>query len=150
MKPDPFASVLHEWIGVFMRRSMRDLILYSRESGLSMSQMGALFHIHSRGACGVSEIGDSLGTSSAAASQMLERLVRQGLVVRAEDPEDRRAKRITVTDLGLRVLQESFRARLGWVDELAQGLSPSEQEQVRASLKLMIERANQLDAGEQA
>ena len=149
MKSDPFAAVLHEWIGVFMHRSMRELILYSRESGLSMSQMGALFHIHRKGACGVSEIGDSLGTSSAAASQMLERLVRQGLVVRAEDPEDRRAKRITVTELGLRVLRESFRARLGWVDELAQGLSPSEQEQVRASLMLMIERARHLDAGGQ-
>ena len=150
MKSDPFAAVLHEWIGVFMRRSMRDLILYSRESGLSVPQIGALFHIHGKGACGVSEIGDDLGTTSAAASQMLERLVRQGLIVRAEDPDDRRAKLITVTDLGLQVLQESFRARLGWLDELAHVLSPSEQEQVMAGLKLMIERANQLDAGEQA
>jgi DNA-binding MarR family transcriptional regulator len=78
---------------------------------------------------------------------MLDRLVQQGLVARVEDPQDRRAKRITVTAQGLQVLQESFRARLGWVDELAQVLSLSEQEQVRESLELLIERTNQLDAG---
>jgi len=132
MKPDPFTAVLHELIGVFMRRSMSDLILYSRESGLSVSQIGALSHIHVKGACGVSEIGDDLGTTSAAASQMLERLVRQGLIVRAEDPDDRRAKRITLTELGLRAVQEIFRARLGWLDELTHVLSPSELEQVTA------------------
>ena len=62
-----------------MHRSMRHFLRYARESGLSMSQFGALFHIHRRGSSGVTDLGDHLGVTSAAASQMLDRLVQQGL-----------------------------------------------------------------------
>ena len=73
---DPLILTLQEWIGTFMRRSMRSLILYSKENELSMSQIGALFQIN-RGRSNVSDLGEGLGITSAAASQMLERLVQQ-------------------------------------------------------------------------
>jgi hypothetical protein len=40
---------LHKWIEIFMRHSMQHFIRYSRESGISMSQLGTLFHIHRMG-----------------------------------------------------------------------------------------------------
>ena len=72
---DPLPPILQEWIGIFMRRSMRSLIQYIKENDLSMSQIGALFQIQ-RGKSNVSELGEGLGISTAAASQMLERLVQ--------------------------------------------------------------------------
>ncbi len=92
--PDPFVLALQNWVGMFMHRSMRDSIRFAKENGLSMSQVGAMFHIR-HGVDGVSDIGDDLGVTSAAASQMLERLVQAGLVTRTEDPHDRRAKQGT-------------------------------------------------------
>jgi hypothetical protein len=77
---DPFIAALQECIEVFMRHSMRNLIHSSREKGLSMSQVGALFFIHRTGSRGVTDLGDHLGVTSGAASQMLERLVQQDLV----------------------------------------------------------------------
>jgi DNA-binding MarR family transcriptional regulator len=146
MEPSaPLAVILQEWIDVFMRRSMRNLIRRSKERGLSMSQIGALFHIHHQGTSGVSDVGDDLGITSAAASQMLERLVQQELVVRSEDPHDRRAKRITLTDKGHQMLHESIRARQGWLEDLASALDPGEQEQIIAALRLLIAKANQLE-----
>jgi DNA-binding MarR family transcriptional regulator len=142
---DPFITTLHEWIGIFMRRSMRNFLLYSKEKGFSMSQIGALFHLHRMGACGVSDIGDDLGVTNAAASQMLERLVQQQMITRSEDPNDRRFKQIVLTDKGRQVLQESIHARQGWLEDLARALSPGEQEQVVAALHILIEKANQLE-----
>jgi DNA-binding MarR family transcriptional regulator len=145
MQPiDPFVATLQKWIEVFMRRSMRNFICYSKEAGLSMSQIGALFHI-CRGASGVSDIGDDLGVTSAAASQMLERLVRQELIVRSEDPQDRRVKQIVLTDKGRQTLQESLQARQGWLDDLANTLSAGEKEQIMAALNILIDKASQLD-----
>jgi DNA-binding MarR family transcriptional regulator len=140
-----FVATLHKWIEIFMRRSMRSFILYSKESGLSMSQIGALFQVHRRGTCGVSDIGDGLGITSAAASQMLDRMVQQGLIERSEDPHDRRVKQIILTEKGREILLESIHARQGWLDDLAAMMTPKEQEQIVAALRIMIEKATQLD-----
>jgi DNA-binding MarR family transcriptional regulator len=142
---DQLTAALREWVGVSMRRSMRHLLLYSRESGLSMSQMGALLLVHRKGVGGVSDIGDHLGITSAAASQMLERLVQQGIVVRSEDPHDRRVKQIALTQKGRRILQESIQARQSWVDDLARLLTPAEQKQVTAALNMLVEKSGQLE-----
>ncbi|MEW6717482.1 MAG: MarR family transcriptional regulator [Chloroflexota bacterium] len=140
---DPFVVTLKKWIEVSMRRSMRNFLHYARESGLSMSQIGTLFHLHHMGSSGVTDLGDHLGVTSAAASQMLERLVQQGLILRSEDPNDRRVKQIILTDKGNRVLEEGIRARQGWLDNLAESLSASEKEQITAALNILIDKAGQ-------
>ncbi len=144
MPADPFVTTLKEWLEISMRHSMRNFIRFARERGFSMSHLGALFHLHRLGSCGVTEIGDHLGVTSAAASQMLDRLVQQGLVSRSEDPEDRRVKRIVLTDRGRRILEESLRARQSWLEDLAQILSESEKAEATAALSLLITKLEQL------
>jgi DNA-binding MarR family transcriptional regulator len=142
--PDRFNDTLREWIEAFMRRSMRNFIRYSRENGLSMSQIGALFQIQ-RGEGGVTDLGDELGVSSAAASQMLERLLQQELILRTEDPHDRRAKHLVLTDKGRQILQETIHARQGWLTELADTLSDGEKEQIIAALNVLIDKTINLE-----
>jgi DNA-binding MarR family transcriptional regulator len=138
-------ATLQKCAAIFMRRSMRQVLRIAKEDGLSMSQVGAMLHIHRMGVSGVSDIGDDLRVSSAAASQMLDRLVGQGLVVRSEDPRDRRVKQIVLTEAGQRRLQEILHARQGWLESLADLLTPEEQTQIVAALKTLIERADQLE-----
>jgi DNA-binding MarR family transcriptional regulator len=141
---DPFVATLHQWIEVSMQRSMRNFIRYARETGLSMSQLSAMFYLHRRGRSGVTDLGDHLGVTSAAASQMLERLVQQGLILRSEDPNDRRVKQIVLTDKGCRILEEGIRARQGWLDDLANAVSDSEKEPIMAALNILIDRTNHI------
>lgn len=129
---------------MFMHRSMRNFILYSKETGLSMPQMGALFHLL-KGYGGVTELGDELGVTSAAASQMLERLVQLKLIIRTESQHDRRAKVIVLTDKGRQTLKDSIKARQGWLGDLAETLSPAEREQIIAALNILIEKARLLE-----
>jgi DNA-binding MarR family transcriptional regulator len=141
---DPFVVTLQKCIEVFMQRSMRDFLGYVRESGLSMSQLGALFQIHHRESSGVTDLGDKLGVTSSAASQLLERLVQQELILRSEDPSDRRVKQLILTDKGRQVLQESIRARQSWLSDLAKTLSDCEKEGIIAALNTLIAKANHL------
>lgn len=136
-------AALHEWMDLFMRRSMRDLVLFARGSNLSMAQIGTLFHIHGKVVCSVSDIGDDLGTTRAAASQMIDRLVQQGLILRSEDPRDRRTRQIRLSDKGRRALVDSVHARLRWLDDLVGGLTPAEQQQVTDALDILLAKARQ-------
>lgn len=142
---DPFLISLHEWISVFMRRSMQNVMRHTRDCGWSMSQLGTLMIIHRRGTTAVSEIGEELGVTNAAASQMLDRLVNEGLIYRTEDPNDRRVKQIKLTEKGRRIIQESFEARHGWLIDLADNLSSSEKEQARQTLHVLTERARKFE-----
>ena len=139
---NPFEDTLKTWVEVFLRHSMRNLNQYIKEQGLSMSQMGALFYIHRKGAIGVSDLGEEQGVTSAAASQMLDRLVQQGMVSRSEDPHDRRLKQIVLTELGAQILHQGIMARQTWLIDLVSSLPPSEQQQVLPALQILIEKAN--------
>jgi DNA-binding MarR family transcriptional regulator len=141
---DPFLPTLHKWFELLMRRTMHNALRFSKDRGLSMSQIGAMFQIH-HGTGGVSEIGDELGVTSAAASQMLERLVQQGFIVRSEDPQDRRFKKIVLTGEGHKLLDEVIQTRQSWLNDLADLMTPEEKEQVTGALNILIEKLNQLE-----
>jgi len=145
MSETDVTTSLEKLLETFMRRTMHNFILYAKKHELSMSQIGALFAIRRKGACGVSDIGDHLGITAAATSQMLNRLVEQDLIERSEDPADRRVKRIVLTHLGMQTLQESIRARQNWIRRLADTLTADEQEQISTALNLLLEKAQQLD-----
>jgi len=139
------AASLQEWFGIFRRNLMRNIFAYAKDRGLTMAQFGALLHIFHKGACGVSDIGSDLGVTNSAASQMLERLVQQKIITRSEDPADRRVKQIVLTDKGRQILEESEHANQSWLEELVSKMTPTEQEQVRTGLVILIEKAGQLE-----
>lgn len=141
----PLSQILHEWMCVTIRYSMRGFMLYAKQNNYSVPQLNVLFRLQHKGSCGVSELADEMGVTAAAASQLLERLVQQGLVQRSEDPLDRRNRRMTLTEAGQQVVQESVAARQSWLDRLPALLSETEQEQVATALRILIERAETLD-----
>jgi len=141
---DPLITTLEEWIDVFMHHSMRNFIQYARKSGLTMSQLGTLFHLNTMGTSGVTDLGEHLGVTSAGASQLLDRLVQQGLIQRSEDPQDRRVKQIVLTEEGCQLLEESIHARQGWLDDLVNVIPNNEKAPITAALNTLIERANQI------
>jgi DNA-binding MarR family transcriptional regulator len=146
MQPnDQLVAALRRWTQVFMRRSTRDFVLYSKKSGYSMAQVGALFRID-RGEVTVSDLGGELGVTNAAASQMLDRLVHLQLILRTEDLEDRRIKRLALTAKGRKVMQEAMQVRQRWMENLAGSLSEREKEQVTAALNILAAKAEELDA----
>jgi DNA-binding MarR family transcriptional regulator len=138
-------AIFQRWIDLFMHRSMRRFLQYARKNALSMSMIGTLFHLNQQQKAGVTDVGDHLGVTSAAASQMVERLVQQGLIQRTEDPEDRRVKQIILTDQGCQILEEGLRARQDWLIDLVGALSTEEKAQVTSALEILITKAEGIE-----
>ena len=139
---DPVAAQLIKWTEIFMRRSMHSFGRFAKENNISMSQMNTLFHLYHKGDHAVSEVGEHMGITSAAASQILERMVQQGLVERTEDPSDRRVKRIAITEKGRALLDEGIRIRSSWINDLEHSLTDDEKEKIITGLKILIAKTS--------
>jgi DNA-binding MarR family transcriptional regulator len=110
-----------------------------------MPQINTLMRLHYQGSCGISDIGNQLGVTNAAASQMVERLVQQGLIERGEHPNDRRAKQLTLTRKGQEFIQQGIAARRRWMEELATTLTREQQADIVMALACLTEAARKLE-----
>src|SRR5512140_195862 len=95
----------HAGLEYLLTHVIQEFMQYMHQTGLSRPQVHALLHIFHAGECQVSDIGDLTEASPAAASQLVERLVQQGLVQRAEDQQNRRIRKLRLTDKGLELIQ---------------------------------------------
>lgn len=91
-------------MGLLMRTGAGESMARMQETGVSFAQMIVLYTLHARGAVTVSAIAERTKLSLPTASQMIERMVRDGLVSRAENPDDRRSRLVRITPRGEQLL----------------------------------------------
>ena len=132
---------LRSWMEVIMSRSMYDWMHYVKSSGLSMPQFQVLMRLFYRGACGVSHVSDDMSITNAAASQLVDKMFQHGLLGRVEDPVDRRAKQLTITDKGRAFVEAGIEERYLWINELAEMLNDDERESIARALTILTEKA---------
>ncbi len=142
------SEVLHKWAKVFTRSSMREFKRTMDETGLSPSQLWTLMRLFHHGACGLSLLSEHLGVSRAAASQMTDRLVHLGLLERAENPVDRRAKLLTLTPAGEAIVRRSIEARRRWMEDLTRALDAEQQSVIADALSALTAAAEKLENNE--
>ncbi len=106
---------------------------------LSYNQYKMLLTIYDKGSCPLNQLARELQIAMSSASEMVERLVTQGFVLRTVDEENRRQVTISVTGRGealIRELQqgivENYRALLG-------RLADDEQEELVRALETLAE-----------
>ncbi len=63
---------------------------YPGVAGRSLAQVKMLTHLHHTGSCTVGEVASACGVSMSAASELIDRLVEDDLVIRGVNPDDRR------------------------------------------------------------
>lgn len=124
-----------------IRRSMENFHHFSRETGLSLPQMSVLMHLRHHGPCEVTTLATRMQFSKPAASQMIERLVQQGLVERIEVSGDRRARLIQVTPKGQQITEASIQSGQSWLQELTASFTVQQKEEISQVLSLLVETA---------
>lgn len=144
-KTIPFIPTLHSWMDISAHHSLRGWAHHARSTGLSMPQFSILMQLYRQGFCGISDISDRFEITNAAASQHVEHLVQAGLICRTEDPRDRRARQIQLSEKGRALIQHGFSARYQWVDQLAKVIEPKDQEKIAEALSILTEAARKLD-----
>jgi MarR family transcriptional regulator, organic hydroperoxide resistance regulator len=144
-RPAQFNQSIRAWMDVFMSRSMRGWHLFAKSTGLSMPQFSVLMQLHHKGACGMSDVSERFEITPAAASQLVDKLVQSGLVQREEDPSDRRAKLLDLTEKGHALVEQGHEERYRWVNELGRQLTAEERARVSEALDLMTRAAQDLE-----
>ena len=144
-KPVQFTQSLRAWMDAFMHRSMRGWGHFAKNTGLSMPQFSILMQLHYRGTCSVSDISHRFDYSAAAASQLVEKLVQAGYLERAEDPNDRRAKLLTLSAKGGELIKQGMEERYRWMDDLVNTLSAEDQKKAADALEILTKAAQQLE-----
>jgi len=85
-----------------------------------------------------------LGVTNAAASQTVDQMVQMGLIKRTEDPNDRRAKQLTLTPKGRTLLEKGIKARGEWIESVTDALSLEQQNMIILAITLLTEAANKI------
>ena len=144
-KPSPIAQPLRSWMDAFMHRSMRGWMRFARSTGLTMPQFSILMQLRHKKQCGLSEISERFDITAAAASQLVDKLAQGGYLERDEDPNDRRAKVLRLSEKGAKLLEEGIAERYRWMDEIASKLTPEERAKVIEGLNILTEAAKKVD-----
>jgi DNA-binding MarR family transcriptional regulator len=139
-------QTMRQFMDIAVHYSMRASGHFMKSRGLSTPQFSILMQLHHRGICGMSQVSEQFGTTPAAASQLVDKLVQNGLVHREEDPQDRRAKSLKLTEKGKELILRGIEERYQWVDPLAGTLTPEERAKVNEALTIMTEAIQKMEA----
>jgi DNA-binding MarR family transcriptional regulator len=145
MHSDQFSEVLHGWVKVFMRRNGQDYKHFMDETGLSFSQVNTLMRLHFAGQADISDISQQMGITNAAASQLVERMVRLGLLDRMADPIDRRIKRLALTPEGHALAEKLVVIRRKWMEQFTNSLTSRQRETISDALQVLTEAARNME-----
>lgn len=93
-------AMIREVITRHLNASVGEVLQVVGEANLSLPQLVTLHALRCQGSLSISGIAQHLSLSLAATSHMVDRLVRQKLVERRENTEDRRHKQVVITQAG--------------------------------------------------
>jgi DNA-binding MarR family transcriptional regulator len=113
--------------------------------GLTLREISTLYELSLDGSLKVSEIAARTGLSKAAASQMVERMVQQGLLERAENPANRREKLVRLSLQGRTMTRQFDQAIL---EQVTQVLARVSDKKIRSLLRALSAVLKELEAGE--
>ena len=125
----PIARLTH-----VLERLVRQLRSVSANGVLSSAAASTLFRLIESGPQRITDLAHGEGVSQPAMTQLVDRLVKEGLAVRTAADLDRRAVQVAVTDRGCAAVEERRAARVAWLEDVLTTLSPDERRSLTAAL----------------
>jgi DNA-binding MarR family transcriptional regulator len=139
-------TIIKDWMESLTMRTMDTMRHHVKSTGLSMPQFSLLMRLYHGGSCGLQDVSRHFDVTGAAASQLVEKLVHAGYVVRSENPDDRRAREIALSPKGTALIEKSIEERFRWVSDMVAHLNAEERAAVLASLPILIAAEKRLPA----
>ncbi len=107
--------------------------------GISGSQIWMLHELHSAPGIGVSDLAHRLSIHQTTCSQLVEKLVARGYVVKTRSEQDRRRVGLTITRSAAKVLKDAPGPAEGLIPEALMGLSDAMLHSLTTQLGKLIE-----------
>jgi DNA-binding MarR family transcriptional regulator len=116
----------------------------SDRSALSPTAALALNTLSREGSIRLTALAAATGISQPSMTELVQRLERQGLMNRVNDPEDGRAALVCITDGGRALLDERWHYRRDRLAELLTDLSPQQEAALTLAMHVALPTIRQL------
>jgi DNA-binding MarR family transcriptional regulator len=134
-----------------LRRVLRSLIFFGSPPGalaeLPLSQLRCWYCIAEHEGFKMQDLSNVLEIKLPALSQIVERLVKRGLVKRRPDPQDRRVVRLHLTETARAIHQEGKASQRERIASTSARLAPRTFQQIVKGLNVLAEAAEKVEAG---
>ena len=115
------------------------------ERGMTLPRFDVLAALDRHGEMNMGALSQSLLVSNGNVTQLVQKLVRDGLVEMRKLPTDRRTSIVKLTDEGHVVFNRLARAHQDWIDQMVGGLDYTQRERLYVALgvlKMSIAKAS--------
>jgi len=144
------SSGTHTWL--VLMKAHRSLMCHAEHSfeiaDIGLSDFVVLEMLLHKGPQKVNDIGRAIALTSGAITTAVDRVEKQGLVVRTLDPNDRRARIVKLTPKGETLIRNLFDSHVLAMERATSGLTASERSTLVALLKKLGLSARQLLAAQ--
>ncbi|HEX9966822.1 MAG TPA: MarR family transcriptional regulator, partial [Solirubrobacterales bacterium] len=121
-----------------------NLIQVIEETGLSMTQCKALLELGGLGEATeprqIGDLAETFGVSVPSMSRAVDSLVRARLATRVEDAEDRRVRRVAITEKGKKLVDRLLVVRQAGMEAFAESLSAPQRRKLDAAIDALMDR----------
>lgn len=117
-----------------LERLVRQLRSVNANGVLSSAGASTLLRLIEYGPQRITDLAHSEGVSQPAMTQLVSRLVKEGLAVRTAASQDRRTVRVAITDQGIAAVEERRAARVAWLEDVLTTLSPDQRQSLTTAL----------------
>lgn len=114
------------------------------EEGVSLARSKFLFFLCKLGPCRSTDIAGALNFAPRTVTEAIDGLERDKLVMRKPDPEDRRAKIVSITEMGRIALEAAEHPRRQLIEEIFSALDDRQLDQMHEIVSRLVEKADDI------
>lgn len=133
------------WFSILHRRSQLFVVEASEKLHLTYSEYVMLLRLFDHEGARQDELAAMLYLDKAVVTRTINMLQQKGLIYRQQDPQDKRAKHIYLTDYGREQHTYLRNVIQRWVDYLVADMDPEEVKTIVHGLDHLVERACKAD-----
>ncbi|GAK13194.1 transcriptional regulator, MarR family [Geomicrobium sp. JCM 19039] len=115
-----------------------------RSHGLNPTEFAVIELLYNKGDQPVQKIGEKVLIASSSITYVVDKLEKRGFTERRPCPSDRRITYVTLTEAGKTFMDESFPCHVEAIENIMEGLSASEKDEVIQLLKKLGGHAKNL------
>jgi len=139
LKQLEFDETMRSLFSAISVRNMRAWHRFVVSAGISHAQFAALVWLYRGGPTTVNGIARKTETTSAAASQLVERLVQADLLQREEDPNDRRTRTVKLSVKGRRLMKSGWMQVMRGIADVTASLTAEQRADLAAALPPLLD-----------
>jgi DNA-binding MarR family transcriptional regulator len=110
-----------------------------KEVGLSPSEIHCIEAIRPTERVSGNNLSERMGLSPSRGSRVIDHLIGKGLLVREEDPEDRRISAVALTDKGMQVRRKLEIAKRACELKITSQMESEQIDQIKRGLKVLVD-----------